>query len=927
MNKSSMNGKTKEENIRVTSAPQLTRDFDGDGSEQRDSLTRSSAGTHSRHSQRTSKRKGSEWEILGNLEKGVSYTIKPKKHEGYLYKRRKWPLKGWHKRYFLIEQGFFTYAKSEADLHRGRTLGRFNIGVAVISANYAEMRIDIDAEESVHHVKLDTMEVFGLFLEQLQQHRLYVQHQTNCSASAPDPDCVSPVSQLGPASLTFSSHRNSLLRGGAGGGARAGRAAVLAEMAAQDEQLTGHVQRINTQLGQLMDTLGRLEAEGGEQSSSAMKKLLKLRKKKSNGGTVSGRAATTDRASPVDGEGELVSTLTSMAALSTSNPSLASLSLGRPTSLSGLDPPAQHGAAASSRPVSIGGCAAGAAAAPGREEAVNMAIDIQADLATMQKEYLGKRDQVRQLLEADSKGSSLQPSMAMMASLRQSLRAAQEQNQALRARLARIHAEADTSDLPPVVSMPEVATLPRGMNNAMSFSSSCMSEFFDAREYINSGEDSEDEEVEDRDGGGQSVELVCKNIGKDLSKISMPVTLNEPLSTLQRLCEELEYSDLLDKAAAATSPLDRMVWVAAFAISAYGSTNARASHKPFNPLLGETYECVREDKGFRYIAEQVSHHPPVSCAQATGADWCWSQALRIRSKFWGKSMEFQPEGKINLALRGHGEEYTWNKVTSCIHNILGQERWVDLYGECVITCPQSGLTARIQFVKASYWSNKRHEMFGTITDAGAGGAVVTNMFGKWSEALYIGKAPSARCIWRPGSLPEEAQLYYGFSRFAIELNEVTAVEKEKIPPTDARYRPDQRALEEGRFAEAENVKLGLEQAQRDRKRQRDHGQVGGRGGKTEDIITNYLCFSWSPTPHSGSITTEMTGRIRTLRTPARCRRSGSLAKNTGTAETTAFKMSLLNRSGELVILNEIICDIYELMMILPFDATITVYSL
>ena len=112
--------------------------------------------------------------------------------------------------------------------------------------------------------------------------------------------------------------------------------------------------------------------------------------------------------------------------------------------------------------------------------------------------------------------------------------------------------------------------------------------------------------------------LLCKNIGKDLSKISMPVTLNEPLSTLQRLCEELEYSDLLDKAAAAPSALDRMKWVAAFAISAYASSNARASHKPFNPLLGETFECVREDKGFRYISEQVSHHPPVSCCAATG---------------------------------------------------------------------------------------------------------------------------------------------------------------------------------------------------------------------------------------------------------------------------------------------------------------------
>ena len=40
--------------------------------------------------------------------------------------------------------------------------------------------------------------------------------------------------------------------------------------------------------------------------------------------------------------------------------------------------------------------------------------------------------------------------------------------------------------------------------------------------------------------------LLCRNIGKDLSKISMPVTLNEPLSVLQRLCEELvSFSSLL----------------------------------------------------------------------------------------------------------------------------------------------------------------------------------------------------------------------------------------------------------------------------------------------------------------------------------------------------------------------------------------------
>lgn len=99
--------------------------------------------------------------------------------------------------------------------------------------------------------------------------------------------------------------------------------------------------------------------------------------------------------------------------------------------------------------------------------------------------------------------------------------------------------------------------------------------------------------------------LLYKNIGKDLSQISMPVALNEPLNVLQRLCEELEYSELLDKAAELDDPYERMMYVAAFAVSAYASSYSRAGNKPFNPLLGETYECIREDKGFGFIAEQV----------------------------------------------------------------------------------------------------------------------------------------------------------------------------------------------------------------------------------------------------------------------------------------------------------------------------------
>ncbi len=47
--------------------------------------------------------------------------------------------------------------------------------------------------------------------------------------------------------------------------------------------------------------------------------------------------------------------------------------------------------------------------------------------------------------------------------------------------------------------------------------------------------------------------------GKDLARVSMPAALNEPVNLLQRLCEELEYSELLDTANNTPDPYQRMV--------------------------------------------------------------------------------------------------------------------------------------------------------------------------------------------------------------------------------------------------------------------------------------------------------------------------------------------------------------------------------
>lgn len=59
--------------------------------------------------------------------------------------------------------------------------------------------------------------------------------------------------------------------------------------------------------------------------------------------------------------------------------------------------------------------------------------------------------------------------------------------------------------------------------------------------------------------------------------------------------------------------LMRILNIAAFAVSGYASTEGRQC-KPFNPLLGETYEADYPDKGLRFFSEkasQSSQHCPL----------------------------------------------------------------------------------------------------------------------------------------------------------------------------------------------------------------------------------------------------------------------------------------------------------------------------
>uniref|UniRef100_A0A8C8MNC5 Oxysterol-binding protein n=1 Tax=Oncorhynchus tshawytscha TaxID=74940 RepID=A0A8C8MNC5_ONCTS len=344
--------------------------------------------------------------------------------------------------------------------------------------------------------------------------------------------------------------------------------------------------------------------------------------------------------------------------------------------------------------------------------------------------------------------------------------------------------------------------------------------------------------------------ILKKCIGMELSKIAMPVIFNEPLSFLQRLTEYMEHTYLIHQANAATDSMERMKCVAAFAVSAVASQWERTG-KPFNPLLGETYELIREDLGFRWMSEQVSHHPPVSAFHAEGLqeDFLFHGSIYPKLKFWGKSVEAEPKGIITLELCN--EAYTWTNPTCCVHNIIVGQLWIEQYGNVEVINHKTGERCSLTFKPCGMFGKELHKVEGYILDKSK--KKLCAIYGKWTECLYTVDAatfdahkknseekksntqtsvdeepeemplpdgdtvqviPGSELIWRIVPRPDNSAQFYAFSTFAMQLNELEGGMKGVLPPTDCRLRPDIRAMEKGDIDLASAEKKRVEEKQR-----------------------------------------------------------------------------------------------------------------
>ncbi|XP_014493762.1 oxysterol-binding protein-related protein 1D [Vigna radiata var. radiata] len=347
--------------------------------------------------------------------------------------------------------------------------------------------------------------------------------------------------------------------------------------------------------------------------------------------------------------------------------------------------------------------------------------------------------------------------------------------------------------------------------------------------------------------------IIKDNIGKDLSGVCLPVYFNEPLSSLQKCFEDLEYSYLVDRAlewGKQGNDLMRILNIAAFAVSSYASTEGRQC-KPFNPLLGETYEADYPDKGLRFFSEKVSHHPMIVACHCEGRGWKFWADSNLKGKFWGRSIQLDPVGVLTLQFED-GETFQWSKVTTSIYNIILGKIYCDHYGTMHIR-GSGNYSCKLKFKEQSIIDRNPHQVHGFVQDNRTGEKVAM-LIGKWDEAMYYvlgdpttkpkGYDPmtEAAILWERDSSVSKTR--YNLSPFAISLNEILPGLLDKLPPTDSRLRPDQRHLENGEYELANAEKLRLEQLQRQARKMQERGWQPRWFKKDDDGCYRYIGGYW-----------------------------------------------------------------------------------
>ncbi|XP_077347587.1 oxysterol-binding protein-related protein 10 [Lithobates pipiens] len=283
--------------------------------------------------------------------------------------------------------------------------------------------------------------------------------------------------------------------------------------------------------------------------------------------------------------------------------------------------------------------------------------------------------------------------------------------------------------------------------------------------------DTEDNEEEDlgvmEDQRSVILHLISQlKLGMDLTKVVLPTFILEKRSLLEMYANFMAHPDLFLSIAAGTTPEERMISFVEYYLTAFHEGRKGAvAKKPYNPIIGETFHCswdvpkekvkpcrtqsacvkaketdiVQESTNewykVRFVAEQVSHHPPVSCFYCECEEKKMSINTHVwtKSKFLGMSIGVSMVGEGVLKLMEYGEEYIFTLPSAYARSILTVP-WVELGGKVNITCAKTGYAATVTFHTKPFYGGKVHRVTAEVKHMPTN-TIVCKAQGEWNGTL------------------------------------------------------------------------------------------------------------------------------------------------------------------------------------------------
>mmetsp|Transcript_6523 Transcript_6523/g.10130 ORF Transcript_6523/g.10130 Transcript_6523/m.10130 type:complete len:404 (+) Transcript_6523:107-1318(+) len=349
-----------------------------------------------------------------------------------------------------------------------------------------------------------------------------------------------------------------------------------------------------------------------------------------------------------------------------------------------------------------------------------------------------------------------------------------------------------------------------------------------------------DEEVkEQRKLGWDFLKSLPYNLlhGHAISSVSLPAKFFEPRSYLERMTEFWSSAPLLTKASELSNPVDRMQYVVAFMIAGLHK-EVVPQQKPFNPILGETWQGTFPD-GTVIYCEQSSHHPPVSNFELIAPSNAWHLYGKqdLAASMRGNSIKVTHAGRHYVEFKD-GQLITYEMPQLLLRGILFGQRVAEVLGAVKFLDAQNRLGCKLEFnpntkgVMGRFvgWlsGNKlppvdavRAEIFtypencSDPWDDSTTKTPVTIGEGTWLSFLEF----NGKRVW-----DIKEQIKY------------KAIATDSPLPSDSRYRDDLQALQQEDYDGAQRWKVALEERQREEARLRKGGIQGLAHKREEESV-------------------------------------------------------------------------------------------